>query len=81
MAWVVKVLPPLLVELGKIVVALTEWAQTTGRAGLEGLGLAMGAAVVAGFGKALEQLGPKVAEAIQAAVTGGRAGAGGAVPG
>ena len=41
----------------------------------------MGAAVVAGFGKALEQLGPKVAEAIQNAVTGGRAGAGEAVPG
>lgn len=75
--WVVTVLPPLLVELGKVVAALAEWANTTGKPELEALGLALGAAVVAGFGKALEQLGPKVAEAIQNAVTGGRAGGAG----
>ena len=60
-----------------MVKALSDWATTTGRPELEALGLAMGAALVVGFQKALEQLGPKVAEAIQSAVTGGRAGGAG----
>jgi hypothetical protein len=63
--WVVKVLPPLLVELGKILKALTDWATTTGQPQLEALGLALGAALVAGFGKALERLGPMLAEHIR----------------
>lgn len=62
--WVVKVLPPLLVELGKIIKAVTDWATTTGKPELEALGLALGAALVAGFATALERLGPTIGESL-----------------
>lgn len=63
--WVVKVLPPLMVELGKVIAALVQWANTEGKPQLEALGVALGGAVVVGFGKAMEKLGPLVGDILK----------------